>query len=164
MTSFIIYKLGKYSDAYQIVSNFSQTFDVFAQINLTSPKFGMNEYKTFYLLAGNICAELGKLLCHSHLIWNCCGWASFLGGLVAWGMEAFLGWWFGGLDFFLWISEYGYFLWRCWNCFCWSLQFFVGFEYFSANYLSDLDILVLFWGWKKHLFNLISIQLTPKIK
>lgn len=76
MTSFIIYKLGKYSDAYQIVSNFSQTFDVFAQINLTSPKFGMNEYKTFYLLAGNICAELGKLLCHSHFIWSCRGWVS----------------------------------------------------------------------------------------
>lgn len=73
-----LYKLGKYSDAYQIVSNFSQTFDVFAQINLTSPKFGLNEYKTFYLLAGNICAELGKLPCRSHLIWNCCGWASFL--------------------------------------------------------------------------------------
>ena len=95
MTSFIIYKLGKYSDAYQIVSNFSQTFDVFAQINLTSPKFGMNEYKTFYLLAGNICKELGKLLCHSHFIWNCRGWASFLGGLVAWAWRRF---WGGGFE------------------------------------------------------------------
>lgn len=121
MTSFIIYKLGKYSDAYQIVSNFSQTFDVFAQINLTSPKFGMNEYKTFYLLAGNICAELGKLLCHSHFMWNCCGWASFLGGLGAWGMDAFsqaVAFWvawgfFCGLLYMV-TFDGG----RCWNCFC----------------------------------------------
>ena len=92
------------------------------------------------------------------LWWNCRGWASFLGGLVAWGVEAF----FqvvalGGLSFFLWTSEYGYFRWRCWNCFCWSLQLFVGFEYFSVNYLSDLDILVLFWGWKKNTY-LIQFQ------
>lgn len=133
MTSFIIYKLGKYSDAYQIVSNFSQTFDVFAQINLTSPKFGMNEYKTFYLLAGNICAELGKLLCHSHLIWNCCGWASFLGGLVAWGVVAFLGWWLlGGLgllfvDFWIWLL---------------SMAMLESFFVEAYNYLSEFDILV----------------------
>lgn len=126
-----LYKLGKYSDAYQIVSNFSQTFDVFAQINLTSPKFGLNEYKTFYLLAGNICAELGKLLCHSHLIWNCCGWASFLGGLVAWGVVAFLGWW----------------LWTAWASFCGLLNMVtfdgdVGIVFVEAyNYLSELDIL-----------------------
>ncbi|UKI43582.1 MAG: hypothetical protein L6U16_11225 [Porphyromonadaceae bacterium] len=44
-------------------------------------------------------------------IWNCRGWASFLGGLVAWGVEAFFGVVaLGGLGFFLWISKYGYFL------------------------------------------------------
>ena len=46
---------------------------------------------------------------------------------------------------FLWTSEYGYFWWRCWNCFCWSLQLFVGIEYFSVNYLSDLSILARFF-------------------
>lgn len=125
-----LYKLGKYSDAYQIISNFSQTFDVFAQINLTSPKFGLNEYKAFYLLAGNICAELGTLPYHSHLIWNFRGWASFLGGLVAW--RRFSKRWLLGLVLL----------------FCGFLNMVtfdgdVGIVFVEAyNYLSDLSILV----------------------
>lgn len=86
-----LYKLGKYSDAYQIVSNFSQTFDVFAQINLTSPKFGLNEYKTFYLLAGNICAELGKLPCHSHFMIELPWLGIFLGRLSGVGCSGVFG-------------------------------------------------------------------------
>lgn len=132
MTSFIIYKLGKYSDAYQIVSNFSQTFDVFAQINLTSPKFGMNEYKTFYLLAGNICAELGKLLCHSHFIWSCRGWVSIgrLSGVECSGVF--------GVVAFGWLGA----------SFCGLLNMVtfdgdVGIVFVEAyNYFSDLSILV----------------------
>lgn len=54
------YKSGKYWNAYKIISEISPTFDMFAQINLKSQNFGLNEYKAIYLLAGNICAELGK--------------------------------------------------------------------------------------------------------
>lgn len=69
------YKSGKYSDAYQIISQFSSCFDIFAQIQLKSPSFGTNQYKAFYLLAGNICSELGKfeealLYCKKHQFFN----------------------------------------------------------------------------------------------
>ena len=61
----------------------------------------------------------------------------------------------GGLSFFLWTSEDGYLLMAmlesfllkptiiCRNWIFWR-ELFVGFEYFGADYLSDLDILVLF--------------------
>lgn len=73
---------------------------------------------------------------HSHLIWNSRGWASFLGGLVAWGMEAFLGWWLFG---------------RIGLLFCGFLNMVtfdgdVGIVFVEAyNYLSDLGILARFF-------------------
>ena len=77
----------------------------------------------------------------------------FLGRLSGVGHDAFSQAMAFGLGAsFLWISEYGYFLMAmlelfllkptiiCRNWIFWC-ELFVGFEYFSASYLSDLDIL-----------------------
>lgn len=55
-----LYQLGKYSEAYKIISEFCSCFDMLAQIHLTGPNLGTHQYKAVYLLAGNICGELGK--------------------------------------------------------------------------------------------------------
>ena len=76
------------------------------------------------------------------------GWLRGVGHGGVFGVVAL-----GGLNFFLWTSEYGYFLMamlelfllkptiicRIWIFWC---KLFVGFEYFGVNYLSDLSILV----------------------
>lgn len=66
-------------------------------------------------------------------MWNCCGWASFLGGLGAWGMDAF---------------SQAVAFWVAWGFFCGLLNMVtfdgdVGIVFVEAyNYLSELDILV----------------------
>ena len=55
-----LYKLGKFEDAYPLIKHAAGTFDFLATISLTGPNLNKPQYKAVYMLAGDICGELGK--------------------------------------------------------------------------------------------------------
>lgn len=55
-----LYLAGKFEEAYPIVVDVTKTFDFLASIGLTGDNLSKPQYKAVYMLAGDICGELGK--------------------------------------------------------------------------------------------------------
>lgn len=55
-----LYLAGKFEEAYPIVVDVTKTFDFLASIGLTGDNLNKPQYKAVYMLAGDICGELGK--------------------------------------------------------------------------------------------------------
>lgn len=55
-----LYFEGKFDQAYPIIIKAAKTFDFCASIGLTGDNFNKPQYKAVYMLAGDICGELGK--------------------------------------------------------------------------------------------------------
>lgn len=54
------YLKGKFEEAYPIIIDAAKTFDFLASIGLTGYNLNKPQYKAVYMLAGDICGELGK--------------------------------------------------------------------------------------------------------
>lgn len=55
-----LYLSGKFEEAYPIIVNAAADFDMFASIGLKGPNIDKDQYNAVYMLAGDICGELGK--------------------------------------------------------------------------------------------------------
>lgn len=55
-----LYLSGKFSEAYPIIVRAAESFDFFAGIGLKGPNIDKAQYKAVYMLAGDICGELGR--------------------------------------------------------------------------------------------------------
>lgn len=55
-----LYLSGKFSEAYPIIVKAAESFDLCASIGLKGPNLDKPQYKAVYMLAGDICGELGK--------------------------------------------------------------------------------------------------------
>lgn len=55
-----LYFEGKFDEAYPIIIKAARTFDMCASIGLTGNNLNKPQYKAVYMLAGDICGELGK--------------------------------------------------------------------------------------------------------
>lgn len=55
-----LYISGNFGDAYPIIVRSAKNFDFFARIGLTGTNLNKAQYKAVYMLAGDICGELGK--------------------------------------------------------------------------------------------------------
>lgn len=55
-----LYIAGKFDEAYPIIIEASKNFDAFATIGMTGTNLNKPQYKAVYMLAGDICGELGK--------------------------------------------------------------------------------------------------------
>lgn len=55
-----LYLAGKFEEAYPIIVDATKSFDFLASIGLTGDNLNKPQYKAVYMLAGDICGELGK--------------------------------------------------------------------------------------------------------
>lgn len=55
-----LYLAGNFQQAYDIIVDSITTFDMLVQVGFHGPNLNKKEYQAIYMLAGNICAELGK--------------------------------------------------------------------------------------------------------
>lgn len=55
-----LYIAGKFEEAYPLIQHAVNTFDFLASIGLTGTNLNKPQYKAVYMLAGDICGELGK--------------------------------------------------------------------------------------------------------
>lgn len=55
-----LYKSGLFEEAYPMITQAAKTFDFLASIGLTGTNLNKPQYKVVYMLAGDICGELGK--------------------------------------------------------------------------------------------------------
>lgn len=55
-----LYLNGNFSEAYDLIVPACKNFDFFVSIGLKGPNLNKNQYQAVYMLAGDICGELGK--------------------------------------------------------------------------------------------------------